>query len=137
MDHDLLCMTGFAFNRLMVVLNRSIPVAIAIYRYAHVFYYDIMYDKRQKKRLQLMLTAYTAGIARQFCFNFSTEQCSHSPDCRHPVSPRSSDPWSLVLPQQVPGLHGQRGDTLPGERCLQQFGARSIRSFSETQTRPS
>ena len=57
-------MTGFAFNRLMVVLNRSIPVAIAIYRYAHVFYYDIMYDKRRKKRLQLMLAAYTAGIAR-------------------------------------------------------------------------
>lgn len=55
-------MTGFALNRLMVVMNRSIPVAIAIYRYALVFYYDLMYDKRQKKRLQLILTAYTAGM---------------------------------------------------------------------------
>ena len=54
-------MTGFAFNRLMVVMNRSIPVAIAIYRYAHVFYYDLMYDKRQKKRLELLLATYTAG----------------------------------------------------------------------------
>ena len=54
-------MTGFALNRLMVVMNRSIPVAIAIYRYALVFYYDLMYDKRLKKRLQFMLTAYTAG----------------------------------------------------------------------------
>ena len=55
-------MTGFAFNRLMVVMNRSIPVAIATYRYAHVFYYDLMYDKRQKKRLELLLATYTAGI---------------------------------------------------------------------------
>ena len=55
-------MTGFAFNRLMVVMNRTIPVAIATYRYAHVFYYDLMYDKRQKKRLQLLLATYTAGI---------------------------------------------------------------------------
>ena len=60
-DNDYLCMTGFAINRLMVVMNRSIPVAVALYRYALVFYYDVMYDKRQKKRLQLILTAYTAG----------------------------------------------------------------------------
>ena len=44
-------MTGFALNRLMVVMNRSIPVAIAIYRYALVFYYDVMYDNRQQKWL--------------------------------------------------------------------------------------
>ena len=54
-------MTGFALNRLMVVMNRSIPVAVAIYRYSLVFYYDVMYDQRQKKRLQLVLTAYTTG----------------------------------------------------------------------------
>ena len=54
-------MTGFTLNRMMVVMNRSIPVAIAIYRYAHVFYYDLMYDKKLKRRLELILTAYTAG----------------------------------------------------------------------------
>ena len=54
-------MTGFGLNRLMVVMNRTIPVAIALYRYSLVFYYDVMYDQRQKKRLQLILTAYTAG----------------------------------------------------------------------------
>ena len=54
-------MTGFGLNRVMVVMNRTIPVAIAIYRYAHVFYYDLMYDKRQKRRLQFILAAYTAG----------------------------------------------------------------------------
>ena len=54
-------MTGFVLNRLMVVMNRSIPVAVAIYRYALVFYYEVMFDNRQKKRLELILTAYTAG----------------------------------------------------------------------------
>ena len=54
-------MTGFGLNRLMVVMNRTIPVAIAIYRYALVFYYDLMYDKRLKKRLQFILVAYIAG----------------------------------------------------------------------------
>ena len=55
----------------MVVMNRTIPVAIAIYRYAHVFYYDLMYDKRQKRRLQFILAAYTAGRSRLFRFYFS------------------------------------------------------------------
>ena len=64
-------MTEFAFNRVMVVMNRTIPVAIAIYRYAHVFYYDLMYDKRQKRRLQFILAAYTAGRSRLFRFYFS------------------------------------------------------------------
>ena len=63
-------MTGFGLNRLMVVMNRTIPVAIAIYRYAHVFYYDLMYDKRLKQRLQFILVAYIAG--KLFCFHFST-----------------------------------------------------------------
>ena len=54
-------MTGFVLNRLLVVMNRSIPVSVALYRYALVFYYDVMYDNRQKKWLQLILTAYTAG----------------------------------------------------------------------------
>ena len=61
MGEDLLCMTGFGFNRLMVVMNRSIPVSIAVYRYALVFYYDVMLDTRKKKMLQMILTAYTAG----------------------------------------------------------------------------
>ena len=113
---------GLGLNRLMVVMNRSIPVAIAIYRYAHVFYYDLMYDKRQKKRLQFILVAYTAGRYRKdicFFFNVSVSPCSNSRVRGHAVSPRSSD-----LPQQVHGLHGQRGETLPGEKCFQQFGPR-------------
>ena len=61
MEDDLLCMTGFGFNRLMVVMNRTIPVAIALYRYALVFYYDLMFDRRKKKMLEMMLAAYTAG----------------------------------------------------------------------------
>ena len=60
-EDDLLCMTGFGFNRLMVVMNRTIPVAIAVYRYALVFYYDVMFDTRKKKMLEMILTAYTAG----------------------------------------------------------------------------
>ena len=71
LDNDILCMTGFGLNRVMVVMNRTIPVAIAIYRYAHVFYYDLMYDKRQKRRLQFILAAYTAGRSRLFRFYFS------------------------------------------------------------------
>ena len=61
MEVDLLCMTGFGFNRLMVVMNRTIPVAIAFYRYALVFYYDVMFDKRKKKMSEMILAAYTAG----------------------------------------------------------------------------
>ena len=45
----------------MVVMNRTIPVAIAFYRYALVFYYDVMFDKRKKKMLEMILAAYTAG----------------------------------------------------------------------------
>ena len=60
-EDDMLCMFGFGFNRLMVVMNRSIPVAIAVYRYALVFYYDVMFDRRKKKMLEMILTAYTAG----------------------------------------------------------------------------
>ena len=45
-------MTGFAFNRLMVVMNRSIPVAVALYRYALVFYYDLMYDKMRPPKME-------------------------------------------------------------------------------------
>ena len=60
-EDDILCMFGFGFNRLMVVMNRSIPVAIAVYRYALVFYYDVMMDQRKKKMLEIVLAAYTAG----------------------------------------------------------------------------
>ena len=60
-DDDLICIAEFGLNRLMVVMNRSIPVAIAIYRYAHVFFYDRMYDKRTKKVLEIILSAYIAG----------------------------------------------------------------------------
>ena len=60
-DDPWLCMTGFGFNRLMVVMNRTIPVAIALYRYALVFYYDLMFDTKKKKMLEMMLAAYTAG----------------------------------------------------------------------------
>ena len=63
-DDDFFCMAGFGFNRLMVVMNRSIPVAIATYRYAHVFYYDLMYDTRKKKMLQIILLVYLAGISQ-------------------------------------------------------------------------
>ena len=61
MEDDLLCMTGFGFNRLMVVMNRTIPVAIALYRYALVFYYDVMFDTRKKKILERILAVYIAG----------------------------------------------------------------------------
>ena len=61
LEDDLLCMTGFGFNRLMVVMNRSFPVAIATYRYAHVFYYDMMYEARKKKMLKVILSVYIAG----------------------------------------------------------------------------
>ena len=54
-------MTGFGFNRLMVVMNRTIPVAIALYRYALVFYYDLMFDTKKKKMLEMILAVYTAG----------------------------------------------------------------------------
>ena len=54
-------MTGFGYNRLMVVMNRTIPVAIALYRYALVFYYDVMLDTRKKKMLETILAVYTAG----------------------------------------------------------------------------
>ena len=60
-EDDFVCMTGFGFNRLMVVMNRTIPVAIAVYRYALVFYYDVMFDARKKKMLEMILSAYTAG----------------------------------------------------------------------------
>ena len=60
-EDDFVCMTGFGFNRLMVVMNRTIPVAIAVYRYALVFYYDVMFDARKKKMLEMILAAYTAG----------------------------------------------------------------------------
>ena len=60
-EDDRLCMFGFGFNRLMVVMNRTIPVAIAVYRYALVFFYDVMLDKRKKKIFEIVLTAYTAG----------------------------------------------------------------------------
>ena len=51
-------MAGFGFNRFMVVMNRSIPVAIAVYRYAHVFYYNVMFDPRMKKKLEIALLVY-------------------------------------------------------------------------------
>ena len=60
-EDDRLCMFGFGFNRLMVVMNRTIPVAIAVYRYALVFFYDVMLDKRKKKMFEIVLAAYTAG----------------------------------------------------------------------------
>ena len=52
-------------NRFLVVMNRSIPVAIAIYRYAHVYYNDLMFDKRKKFMLQLILIIYLAGMSRE------------------------------------------------------------------------
>ena len=46
-------------------MNRSIPVAIAIYRYAHVYYNELMFDKRKKFMLQLILIIYLAGMSRE------------------------------------------------------------------------
>ena len=69
MEDDTLCMTGFGFNLLMV--NRTIPVSIAVYRYALVFYYDVMLDTRKKKMLQMFLAFYNAGEIEvvDFCPN--------------------------------------------------------------------
>ena len=53
-------MAGFGFNRFMVVMNRSIPVAIAVYRYAHVFYYYVMFDPKMKRKLEIALLVYIA-----------------------------------------------------------------------------
>ena len=65
-DDPWLCMTGFGFNRLMVVMNRTIPVAIALYRYALVFYYDVMFDRRKKKMLETILAVYIAGKLKAY-----------------------------------------------------------------------
>ena len=58
-------MAEFGLNRLMVVMNRSIPVAIAIYRYAHVYYSDLLFDKRKKFMLQVILSIYLAGKSKE------------------------------------------------------------------------
>ena len=92
-------MTGFTLNRMMVVMNRSIPVAIAIYRYAHVFYYDLMYDKRKKKRFQLLLTAYIAGKYQDCYVSISPLSNAVIPMIAAILSvlaPQTRGPWSSL-----------------------------------------
>ena len=63
-----ICLVEVWFNTVVIFVNRSIPVAIAVYRYIHVWKYQWLLAYGNKKKLEKWLKIYVLG-----------ESCSHIP----------------------------------------------------------
>ena len=51
-----LCFIETIYNIFNTTLNRSLPVAIAAYRYIYVCHWELVFTDRQKKRVNIFLT---------------------------------------------------------------------------------
>ena len=60
---EVLCLLETGYNTFMTTSNRSIPMAIAIYRYCCVFYNNWLLDISNKKILERSILLYVAGKA--------------------------------------------------------------------------
>ena len=60
---EVLCLLETGYNTFLTTSNRSIPMAIAIYRYCCVFYSTWLLDVFKKKNLERIILFYVAGEA--------------------------------------------------------------------------
>ena len=56
-----LCLLEAAYNVFLTSANRSVPVAIAVYRYCCVFHSNWLLSAVNRKNLEMMIIAYMAG----------------------------------------------------------------------------
>ena len=56
-----LCLLEATYNVFLISANRSVPVAIAVYRYCCVFHSNWLLSAVNRKNLEMMIIAYMAG----------------------------------------------------------------------------